>query len=130
MSLAPYVIAWTAAVLAALALRLLAPGGSVGLACLYGLASGLVVACAVARYFHALNRYLREEHPVLWSRLDLAPRTGPRLVRLLRWLVAPDEPPSGDLREARASGGWIAVMAAAWLISTPAICLLLALRVA
>lgn len=129
MSLRPFVIAWCLLVAGALVVRVIVGAGLHGgaTAGLYALASLALLGAAAWAYRSRLRVYLRLEHSALWRSLA---EPGTRRVgdlRLLAWLFAPDDAQPPDLRAARATGARVAVMLVTWLISTPAICIVLVL---
>lgn len=128
MSLKPYLVGWVLLVLAALAFRLSGAGAGLGVSAAYGGAATLLVVHGLLRYRLRLSRFLKREHRDVWQSLG----NSGGLVRwpqLLGWLLAPDRVKEGDLHDARVTGRWIGVMLGAWLISTPAVALLLAIRI-
>lgn len=128
MSLKPYVLGWVVLVLVALALRLSGAGAGGGLSVAYGGAATLLVGHALLRYRLRLSQFLKREHSDVWQSLG-NPGGLVGWPQLLAWLLTPDRVEERDVRDARVTGRWIGVMLGAWLISTPAIALLLAIRI-
>lgn len=127
MALRPYLVAWSIVLAFALAARWAAASvWNLHVAATYALASLAVVAAAALAYRRRLAAFLSDEHPALWRSLEARPGHAPAAV-LLRWLLAGTGTDDPEIRAARRTGAQVLVIVVTWLMSTPAVCFVLAI---